>query len=149
MKTLIIVLILTAFLQATIIPVDLVLLILILRAFVKSQNLNLVLSFGMGLLVSLLTFSLFGVYSLIYLFLIELVDIFIARTNLIDNILVVPILSFFTLISENLILSLFIHRSIELNLAAVLWGTVLSIPIYLILRFWEERFVVRDIKLKF
>ena len=86
--------------------------------------------------------------SLVYLILVELTEIFTTRAHVSDNILVVPVLSFFMLMINNLSLSVFSHQSIQLNLVLILWEVVLSLPIYISLRFWEERFIVKDIKLR-
>ena len=71
MKTFVITLIIAAFLQTTILPIDLVLLILICRTYIKSEKSNLYLAFAFGLLNSHLNLNLLGLQSLVYLFFVQ------------------------------------------------------------------------------
>src|SRR3989338_7884502 len=91
MKTLIIILILAAFLQTTILPIDLVLLILICRAYVVSEKANLYLAFSFGLLTSHLNLVNLGFQSLIYLIIVQATQI-LSKIRLAGNpLLIVPI----------------------------------------------------------
>lgn len=148
MKTLIVILTLAAFLQTTILGVNLVLLVLILRTFIKPDRSNLYLAFFLGLLISLLNFTSLGTESLIFICLVELVDIFGGRFHISDNILAVPILTALVLTLAGILSSLLLHQTIQLSWIVVLWTIVVAFPVYLLLRFWEERFIVKDVKLK-
>lgn len=147
MKTLIVVLILLSFLQATLIPFDLVLIFLILRAYEISGKENLYLAFGFGLLVSYLENSPLGVYSLIYLGLI-LTTQFYKKTPISSSLLFgLPLIVM--ILSINLSLtSLLFSSSIQL-FPRVLYETLIAIPVYFILKNWEERFVLKnEVKLR-
>ena len=147
MKTLIVVLILFSFLQATLIPFDLVLIFLILRAYEISGKENLYLAFGFGLLVSYLENSPLGVYSLIYLGLI-LTTQFYKKTPISSSLLFgLPLIVM--ILSINLIItSLLFSSSIQL-FPRVLYETLVAVPVYFILKNWEERFVFKnEVKLR-
>lgn len=145
MKTLIIILIIASFLQTTIVPVDLVLLILICRSFVTNEKSNLYLAFAFGLLVSHLNLTGLGFQSLLYLAAVSITQI-LSKLRLAGNpLLIVPISLTF----------LFLDQIFNFNLLTV-WAIVkiilfsfLSLPVFYLVRLWEERFVVRkEIKLK-
>lgn len=146
MKTTILILILVSFLQVTIIPLDLVLIFLTLRAFIKSDKSNFYLAFAFGLLTSHLTFTPLGINSLIYLGLISLTYL-IRFLPISKNIFVVIPLIILVLSINQFILSLIMKESLHLWPSIFWWGLI-SIPTHILVRFWEERFVVRDIKLK-
>lgn len=146
MKTFIFILILLAFLQTTIIPLDLVLMVLILRVYIVTEKENLFLGFGVGLLISYLSNSPLGFYSLIFLVLIELTQLF-RKTPLAGHFLVIAPLMFIMLSLQALALLIFLHQSI--NWLQILVEGLLALPLYLVIKIWEERFVVRgEIKLK-
>lgn len=139
MKTLIFFLIIASFIQTTILPVDFVLLILISRAYLKSDKANLYLAFAFGLLVGFLNLSNLGFVSLIYLLIVTGTRI-LSKLRLAGNpLLIVPVSFGF--------LSL-IHIT-DFRFSAVLLSSLLSLPILYLIRLWEERFVVqKEIKLK-
>ncbi len=146
MKLIIAILILAAFLQTTILPINLVLLIIVLRSFLIGEVENLYLAFGFGLLISHLNATPLGIESLIYLILVILARS-ISRLPISSNILIVFPLILVSVIFDTLINSFLLRQSFQLT--QIMWTTVLAIPIYLVLRFWEERFVVSpQLKLK-
>lgn len=146
MKTLIIILIITAFLQTTILPIDLVLLILICRAFVKLDKSNLFLGFFFGLLTSHLSLSYLGFQSLIYLVIIQVTQM-LSKSRLTSHLLWIVPISFSFLSLNQLINSLFTYQIFSLQ--KILFASILSLPILFLVRLWEERFIVhKEIKLK-
>jgi len=146
MKTLIIILIIASFLQTTILPVDLVLLVLICRAYIKSEKANLYLGFGFGLLVSHLNLTPLGLQSLVYLALVAATES-LSRLRLAGNpLLIIPISLVF--LSLNQIINSPISYNL-LDFPKVIFVSISSLPILYLMRFWEERFIVRkEIKLK-
>lgn len=146
MKTLILILVIAAFLQATILPIDLVLLILICRSYIKAEKSNLYLAFAIGLVVGHLTLAPAGLMSLIYLSIVTLTQILSASRLAGNPLLIVPIAFVFLSLSQitNLYFS---HQTFKLfNLILV---SLLSLPLLYLIRIWEERFIVpKDIKLK-
>ncbi len=139
MKTLILILILLSFVQTTILPLDLVLIILICRAYIKTQQENLYLAFGFGLLLSHLQLLLFGILSIFYLISIMLTQLFTKSPLAGRSLLIIP-MSFVILLGFNHDLQLFPKVIIE---------SLFSLPILYLLKLWEERFVVKkEIKLR-
>lgn len=148
MRTTILILILAAFLQTTIIPVNLVLIILICRAYIRPEKANLFLAFAFGLLVAHLTLGNLGLQSLIFLISVELAEIFSKTRFSTHSLLVIP-LSFILLSADLSVNSLINHQSLQL-FPRNLTGSLLSFPVFYLIRLWEERFIVqKDIKLKF
>lgn len=146
MKTLIIILIIASFIQTTILPIDLVLLILICRSYIKSDRANLYLTFFFGIFISHLNLSSIGFQSLIYLILVEATEI-LSKLRLAGNpVLIVP-LSFFFMIFNQFANSILSRSSFEFS--KVIIACFLSLPILFLVKLWEERFIVRkEIKLK-
>lgn len=139
MKTLIIILIIAAFLQTTILPIDLVVVILICRAYIKSDRANLYLSFTFGLIVSHLNLTSLGLESLIYLIIIQAIQI-LSKSRLSGNpFLIIPISLIFLSLNQitNSIVS---HNTLDLSKAVT--ASLLSLPVFYSIRFWEERFIV-------
>lgn len=146
MKTLIIILIIAAFVQTTILPLDLVLLILICRAYIKSEKNNLYLGSAFGLLVSHLNLTGLGLESLTYLFIIQATHI-LSKGRLAGHpLVIVPIA--FAFLSLNQIVDSSLGYQI-LSWQKLLLEAFLSLPILYLVRLWEERFIIhKEIKLK-
>lgn len=147
MKTLVVILIVASFIQTTILPLDLVLIILICRAYVKEDKENLYLAFFFGLLISHLSLTLIGIESILYLVLIQLTQM-LSKSKLAGNSYVlVPVM--FVLLSVNQIVnSILLQHSIQIS-PKIFVESFLSLPILYLVRVWEERFIVKgDIKLR-
>lgn len=146
MKTLVTVLIISAFLQITILPVDLVLLILICRAYLKSEKSNLYLGFAFGLLISHLNLTNLGFQSVVYLIIIQVTES-LSKLRLSGNpLLIIPISLVFLFLNQ-IANSMITHTTLEFSKVALASG--FSLPILYLIRFWEDRFIVRkEIKLK-
>lgn len=146
MKTLILILIISSFLQTTIIPIDLVLLILICRVYVRTDKANLYLGFAFGILVSHLNLTGLGFQSLVYLAIIAATGSLL-NLRLAGNPLVVVPISF-VFLSINQITNSVVNYQV-LELPKIIFASILSLPILYLLRLWEERFIVRkEIKLR-
>src|SRR3989344_6235415 len=114
MKALTIVLIIATFLQGTILPVNVVLLILICRSFIRSGKSNLYLAFGFGLFLSLLTLSPMGLQSLIFLILVQITES-ISKSRLSENpFSLIPICLLAILVNQ-ITISLFTHQALILG----------------------------------
>lgn len=146
MVLLIVSLVILSFIQSTILPLELVLEIILLRAFLKLDRANLYLAFGFGLIIAFLGHFTLGLQSMIYLLLVVFVH-FLSKTPLSKNIFtcistVIVLLTFNDLVSV-----LFLHT--QIGWIKILFELLFAFPIYFILKIWEERFIVRpDIKLK-
>jgi len=146
MKTLIIILIIASFIQTTILPIDLVLLILICRSYIKSDCANLYLAFFFGIFISHLNLASIGFQSLIYLSSVETTEI-LSKLRLAGNPLLIVPLAFFLITLSQFANSILGHSSFEFSKA--IFACFLSLPVLLLVRLWEERFIVRkEIKLK-
>ncbi|MCL4366307.1 hypothetical protein M1437_03710 [Patescibacteria group bacterium] len=146
MKTLIIILIIASFIQTTILPINLVLIVLICRAYIKSETNNLYLAFAFGLVTSHLNLTILGLQSLIYLVAVWVTHL-LSKLRLAGNpLLIMPICLVF--LSLNQIINVGINY-IVLDFPKLIFQAVLSLPILYLVRLWEERFIVRkEIKLK-
>lgn len=146
MIALLIVLTLISFLQATFWSVNLVLIILVSRAFVTSDKITIWLAFGFGLLLSLLSGYTLGSLSLIYLLIVVLVRL-VRNTHLASHWLIILPLSWIMLLLDQFLESLIL--GIGFRLGTTFIPLIFVLPIYLAVRFWEERFIPRPaIKLK-
>lgn len=147
MKTLILVLIIAAFLQSTILPINLVLTILICRSFIKLDKANLSLAFSFGLLDSHLNLLPLGLNSLIYLILIQITQS-LSGSRLAGNLLLIAPLSLVLLAVYQLVISLSLQQTPQI-FPGVFWESLVALPVLYLVRLWEERFIVRkNIKLK-
>lgn len=146
MKTLIAILIIASFLQATILLIDLVLIILICRAYIKSEKANLYLAFAFGLLISHLDLGILGVQSIVFLIIIQAVQI-LSKSRFASNpFLILPIS--FVFLSLNGFINFLIGMQ-TFQLQKLLLEAFLSLPVLYMIRLWEERFIVqKEIKLK-
>lgn len=146
MKVLITVLLAIAFLQSSLTSVDFVLMVLLLRSYITKEKINLYLAFFMGLLISHLSFSPLGLQSIVYVVMVQLV-LLLAGLRWNTHIAVFPVILVLLLIDQGM-------QSFLTNQSLSLWPSILInvlslLPIYILIRFWEERFVIRpDIKLK-
>lgn len=147
MKTIIIILIIAAFLQTTILPLDLVLIILVCRAYVRSGKGNLYLAFFIGLILSHLNLTPMGIQSILNLAFVQITQM-LSKSRLAGNSLVIILLSFGALLTNEVINSLLLNQTLQI-FPKVLVESILALPILYLLKIWEERFIVRkDIKLK-
>lgn len=146
MKTLTLLLIIIAFLQSTILSLNLGLLILICRSYIKTEDKNLYLAFGFGLLISQLELLNFGLVSILYLIIVQLSQMFSKSPFAKHFILILPLT--FILLSLNQIISSFFISQKPL-FPKVIIESLLSLPIFYLIKLWEERFIVqKGIKLK-
>lgn len=147
MKILALILVIAAFIQSTILPIDLVLIILIVRSLLLAEKTNLYLAFALGLLVSHLSFNTLGFISILYLILVELIHM-LTKSPISRHILVVVPLVLILSSINTIAISLLLHQSIQLW-PKVFIESLLSLPIFFLIKIWEERFVIRkEIKLR-
>lgn len=146
MKTLIIILIIASFIQSTILPIDLVLIILICRSYIKSDKTNLYLAFGFGLLDAHLNLTLFGLQSLVYSLVVAVTE-GLSKSRLAGNSLLIIPLSLVLLLINQLPL-VFLRQSFQ-PFPKIFIEACLSLPILYLIRLWEERFIIqKEIKLR-
>ncbi len=146
MKLFIIVLILACLIQTSFLPVNLCLILLICRSLARPDSNNLYLAFAAGIFLGILSSLNIGFYALAFLIIIEIVEL-LKNSRITSNILtVVPI-------SAVLFLGLAVTEKIVLGMSINFWiisiDALLSLPFFVAVKFWEERFIVLpDVKLK-
>lgn len=146
MKTLIVILIIASFIQSTILPISLVLIVLICRSYLKSDNANLFLAFAFGLTQDHLNLTTLGLTSLSYLIIVTIIG-GLSKSRLAGNTFLIIPLTFVLLLINQTALIPFTHQNIQI--LNILPESFLSFPILYIVRFWEERFTIqKEIKLK-
>jgi len=146
MKFLLVLLIFLSFLQGAFSSLELVILILISRSFIVEERTNYYWAFFLGLLLSLLLNQPLGILSLIYLVAIKITYI-IKRTSISGHWLVILPISLILVLAIELA-SVVIFKS-SFSIWSIIFQSLLSLPIYLILRVWEERFIPKkEIRLK-
>lgn len=146
MKTFILFLIFAILLQTTLIPINLCLIMLVCRGLTIDERANFYLAIISGVTLGLLTSLNLGFYPLIFLIYILLLSLF-KKSSFSANFLLFLPLAFLLYLATAFLEKIFFNQSI--NLYKLLFELVLTIPIYLIVRFWGERFVVnKGIKLK-
>lgn len=147
MKTLTVILIITSLVQSTLIPLDLVLLILISRALIRPDKTNLFLAFGFGLFNSILNLTTLGFESLFYLLVVEIL-MSLAKTRVAANALLIIPLSLGPLFLHQLFISILTHSTLQF-FPKIFFEALLALPIFYLTKIWEERFIVRkEFKLK-
>lgn len=135
MKTLTVTAIIISFLQTTVLPLDMALIILISRAYLRAQKSNLFLAFFLGFLISHLTLGPLGVKSMVYLTVVQITQV-LSKSRLAGHpFLIVPLSFVFSLLDGNFYLAVV--------------ASIFSLPIFYSLRLWEERFSsAKEIKLR-
>lgn len=147
MKTLVIILIIASFLQTTVLPIDLVLMILICRSYIKISSSNLYLAFIFGVLISHLNLVTLGLDSLIFIVCVQITQ-GLSKTRLAGNFLLIIPITFVLLSLSGILTSVFLNQSLEI-FPKVLLESLIALPLLYALKMWEERFKVSgDIKLK-
>lgn len=142
----IVVLMLLSFLQSTLLPVNLVLLVIIARSFVVDEKINLYFAFFFGLLLSLFLGYPLGSLSLVYLFSVLAIK-FMKKGELSTSWLSILLLSVILLLFDLGARSLLLKSSF--NLPSLFPEFAFIIPVYFLVKFWEERFAVKpEIRLK-
>lgn len=135
MKTLIVTATIISFLQTTIWPLDLALIILISRAYLKAQKSNLFLAFFLGLLISHLTLGPLGVKSMVYLTVVQITQV-LSKSRLAGHPFLIMPLTFIFVLADS-------------GLSAGIWAGFVSLLVFYLLKMWEERFIsTKEIKLR-
>lgn len=147
MKTLIVILILLSFLQVTVVPINMVLIVLILRAYLYPEKANIILGFFFGLLISYLESQNLGVYSLVYLCFIQIIQVFRKAPFSMHFLVMIPTV-IIVLFLNSVVQGLLMGSSIRFW-PGILKEILFSLPVFFILKIWEERFVVKsEVKLR-
>ncbi len=146
MKSLFFILTIAAFLQTTFLPINLVLIIIICRSVAYNETSNYYYAFFAGIILGLLSAHNLGFFGLVFLIIVKLAHI-IRKLPITTNIFTIIIITF-ALTYLTALMELFFLK-ISLNLQKIIIESLISLPVFVLIRIWEERFIVRsDIKLK-
>lgn len=146
MKLFILILIISIFLQTSFVPLDLSLILLLSRAYVTDEKINLYLAFISGVLLGILSSQNIGIWPLIFLIVVKIAGL-MRQLPISANFLTILPISFFLLGLVHLTKSFFLNQSLNFNF--FLLDLIITLPIYILISFWEDRFVPKaDIKLK-
>ena len=136
-----------SFIQVTVWPINLVLVTLICRSYIKTSKSNLYLAFAFGLFISHLNLTPLGFESLVYVSALAITQL-LSKARLAGNALMIIPITFLLMIFSHALDGLVLKESLQL-FPRVLIESSLSLPILYLIRLWEERFIIRkDIKLK-
>lgn len=135
-----------AFIQATLLTWEVVMIVLILRSFLLSGVVNYYLAFALGLLLSLLLGYPLGSLSLLYLGIVAVVYFF-KKARFASHWLAMVVMSAILLLAYHLALNFLL--SVSFRWSSYLVEAVLIVPAYLAVRLLEEKFVpATQMKLK-
>lgn len=141
MRLFIVLLVLSAFVQSAFLPINLCLVLIISRSFVEERSSNLIASFLCGIFLGLLTVTNIGFWALTFLAVSKIVHILrnLPLTN--SPRLIAPI-ALVIIIAVSFLEQVFLGQ--KMNVLKIGFETLLTIPVYIFIRFWEERFVVKS-----
>ena len=141
MKTLLLIITLFAFLQSAFLGVNLVLVVLIARSLILDDRDNLYLAFFGGLILSFLTQVNLGYYPLVFM-LVMVVSGAIKKLPVSFNALTVFVSGALLITLVALINSYFIDEFLVLYPHVI--ELLLVVPVYFLVKLWEERFIVKS-----
>lgn len=146
MKLLILVLILSIFIQTAFLPINLFLIILICRNFLTDRPTNYFYAFCGGIFLGLMSYVNLGFWPLVFIVMTKVIQL-IKLTPISSKFFIIIPASFLIILTVGFLEQIFLNQS--LSLEKVIIETLLIIPIFFVLKIWEERFIVRsDIRLK-
>lgn len=146
MKLFTLFLILAVFLQTTLIPINLTLILLFNRSLIVQEKTNFYLAFLAGVLLGIISTTNLGFYPILFLIYVKIASL-IKRSPLSNNIFSLVLTGGLIFISSSFLEKIFLGANF--SLLKILVEVVLSLPIYFLVRIWEERFMVKPhIKLK-
>ena len=142
MKTLIVILIFLSFFQASVLPLNLGLILILTRAFIRQDRANLILALTFGFLLSFLEHLPLGLISLMFIVFVEAIYLWNKTPFSRNALTVLPVVGLVILVVD-------LFSGPSTIWPRILLELVLILPIYLAVRFWEERFIAaKQIKLK-
>lgn len=135
-----------AFTQSAFLPFNLVLVLLVARSLAVEDRNNLVLAFAGGLVLSFLTQVNLGYWPLVFILTVKLTAM-VKKLPISFNPLIIFLSGSVIVLLVALTGSLFINEKIQIFSHII--ESVLIVPVFYLVRAWEERFVVKGaIKLR-
>jgi cell shape-determining protein MreD len=145
-KTLLVILLFLALFQSAVNIPNILLVVLVVRSFISGDKYNYYLAFGFGLVLSFLSGSPLGILSALFLIAVFIMHQ-MQRSQFSANIWLLGITSF-AIFTAVLWLESIMHL-VSFRWWPIIIQELAIVPIYVLIRFWEERFVGRpDVRLK-
>jgi hypothetical protein len=146
MRPFLIILILAVFIQSSFIPLNLVLVLLIVRVFVVEDTANYWFGLLSGTMLGILTSVNLGFWTLFFLLAVKLIYL-IRKNSLTHNTFAIVPIAFIFCLLAGFYEKLFLSQTV--NFYKISAEALITFPFYIFFRYWEERFIVkRDTKLK-
>lgn len=146
MKLYLPILLLSALIQTSFLPLNLCLIFLICKSFETYDQANFYLAFIAGLMLGILGAVNLGFWPLTFLMVVWITHT-LKKLPLVANFLIILPISFLIISLVSFTQSLIFAQKLPISLIAV--ETILTLPALLAVRFWEERFIPKnEIKLK-
>lgn len=145
MKTLLLLITLFSFLQSAFLGVNLVVVLVAARSLVIDDRDNLFLAFFGGLILSFLTQVNLGYYPLVLILIVK-TSVVLKRLPVSFNLLTIFLAGGFLIAIGAILNSLFIDQPVKVWPLVI--EAVLLLPFFYLVRFWEERFLTKSVKLK-
>jgi len=146
MKLFIFLLIIACLVESAFLPINIVLILLISRSLNIDEDANLYMGFFSGIFLGLLSSFNLGFYALAFLISVQIIRISKKMPISANTLTVVP-LSFILILLLSLAQEFFFQETFTLS--SVIIQSLLALPIFIMVKFWEERFVVAPpLKLK-
>lgn len=146
MKLFVFLLIITALLQTTFLQVNPVLVLLICRALIREEIANYYSAFFIGILLGILESKNTGFYALFFVIIVKIIHLIKSTPISAYFLTVIPTTLVFSF-ALNYLKYLFFGQTVNIYIPPI--DALLSLPVYFLLKIWEERFVAKQgIKLK-
>lgn len=146
MRYFIFLLLLSAFLQTAFIPLNLCLLLMICRSYAIEERENYYLGFASGIFLSILTATNLGFWTFIFVLYVKIIHAIRRLPVTARGVTIIPVS--FLLFSFSAFLE-YLIMGVSFSFFSVLISSLLSLPIYLVIKIWEDRFIAKpEIKLK-
>lgn len=146
MRLFIILILLSAFIQTSFLPINLCLILILSRSLVSYKRSNYILGTVSGIILGVLNGQNIGFWALVFLIVSAIIHSTKKLPFSFTYITVIPI-AFLASLMVSFLEKTFFGQTI--NFVKVFIEAFLTLPAYIFIKFWEERFVVRtDIKLK-
>ncbi len=141
MKTLLLIITLFAFLQSAFLPVNIVLILIIARSLIVDDRENLFLAFFGGLILAFLTQINLGYYPIIFVFLVVIAGM-LKKLPVSFGLLMTFLFGGLLITLTALLNNYFIGQYLEFYPHLI--EAILLLPTYFLMKFWEERFVIKS-----
>lgn len=139
-------LILIALIQSSLLPINLCLLAIIAKSFARHGKENYYLALLAGITLGILSTVNLGFWALIFLIVVWITHL-VRKLPITANFFTILPVSFGIILIVTLLESFFLNQKI--NNWIIIIESILTLPLFVLIKIWEERFVVRDdIKLK-